>query len=464
MAKRKRLKDVEALEPEKLRIKRREDVAAILDQTRKRLLSRALKNAKGFERQKLGKRLKLASTDGSVSEVARINREILALRGLDLRQAGEAHLHKSLLKIKAFAESGLLPENLKSDVPKPEGTEEERALNNVLSGIFNMKSVKECIRLIVQSLSRAMGITLPMEASRKGLKELAAAANDETSSSRTKETKVHDRQALNKKADSLSSRENKDNHTSRADNQPGGPEQDSDMDSDDLAQYDDRIGGSSDEDGFDEDTPHPDQSKDPKTALDPSLSPSPSVSVSPPPRNRNKVPKSSKQNRSAPKIGGSTFLPTLMGGYCSGSESSASELDEPPRKKNRAGQTARRMTWEKKYGDRANHIQKGLGIKGRDQGWDPRAGATHGSQQRRGGSSRGRGKGGSRGDGGFAGGRPRTEESHATGENATALQPRKQAVGKIEGMGVLHPSWQAAKKAKELEKTASFQGKKITFD
>src|SRR3954468_10675479 len=76
----------------------------------KKLLHRALKTAKGFERQKLGKRLKLATEQDISEDVKRMNREIEALKKLNLDKVTEAHLHKTLLKVKVIAESELLPE------------------------------------------------------------------------------------------------------------------------------------------------------------------------------------------------------------------------------------------------------------------------------------------------------------------------------------------------------------------
>jgi BUD22 len=67
----------------------KQDVQEKLTQSKK-LLHRALKTAKGFERQKLGKRLKLATTNKQSEEIARINREIEALKGLDLGKVVEA--------------------------------------------------------------------------------------------------------------------------------------------------------------------------------------------------------------------------------------------------------------------------------------------------------------------------------------------------------------------------------------
>jgi hypothetical protein len=37
-------------------------------------------------------------------------------------------------------------------------------------------------------------------------------------------------------------------------------------------------------------------------------------------------------------------------------------------------------------------------------------------------------------------------------------------MGKKDDAGTLHPSWEAAKKAKEAKQTAAFQGKKVVFE
>jgi hypothetical protein len=231
-------------------------------------------------------------------------------------------------------------------------------------------------------------------------------------------------------------------------------------------------GGSSDEESFDEEKyahSGPSQSKERLSlSLSPpppaSLTPSRSQSLSPSPSSEPaKASRTSKPKKVAPvaKPGLSTFLPTLMGGYWSGSESSASDIEDgPPVRKNRPGQMARRAIWEKKYGERANHIKTGKGPvgKSKDDGWDAKRGAKD--------ASGGRGRGGFNSRGGRGGtnkGRTRSYEK-ATGENAIAVEPKKRGMGKKDDVGVLHPSWQAAKKAKEAKKMASFQGKKITFD
>jgi hypothetical protein len=128
-----------------------------------------------------------------------------------------------------------------------------------------------------------------------------------------------------------------------------------------------------------------------------------------------------------------SFIPSLtMGGYISGSGSDVEEVDIAP-KKNRRGQRERQQIWEKKYGCNAKHLQQQ-------------------QQQKR--------------------PRPRRKASpdYTLGDTGSAAQskrkvgPKNDARGKDDS-GPLHPSWEAAKKAKEAkQKPVEFQGKKITFD
>jgi hypothetical protein len=121
-----------------------------------------------------------------------------------------------------------------------------------------------------------------------------------------------------------------------------------------------------------------------------------------------------------------SFIPSLtMGGYISGSGSDVEEVDIAP-KKNRRGQRERQQIWEKKYGRNAKHLQ----------------------QQRR----------------------KASPECNLGGAGSAAAQSKRMgglqndARGKDDS-GPLHPSWEAAKKAKEAkQKPVEFQGKKITFD
>jgi len=163
----------------------------------------------------------------------------------------------------------------------------------------------------------------------------------------------------------------------------------------------------------------------------------------------------------------SAFLPSLtMGGYISGSEDDNDPFEEfddnaEKPKKNRRGQRARQAIWEKKFGQGAKHIKEGDKPKAgdkRSEGWDLKRGATDSGG--RGGRF---GRGGLGGRGGGFGGRGGRPTMGGRGEKPAATEaPKKKH---RDDAGELHPSWLAAKKAKEAKAaTVSFQGKKITFD
>ncbi|KAL7810018.1 Bud-site selection protein [Trichoderma aethiopicum] len=159
----------------------------------------------------------------------------------------------------------------------------------------------------------------------------------------------------------------------------------------------------------------------------------------------------------AARLGDSTFLPTLMGGYISGSES-ASDIEAPPKK--RRGQRARRAIWEKKYGANAKHLREAAAKGGRDAGWDPKRGAVGPEDQgrgkwRKGGRLPGR-PAGVAGARGYSQGRGNDREQERP---APAPKPTKK-----DNEGPLHPSWEARKKAKEAQKNVAFAGQKVVFD
>lgn len=177
--------------------------------------------------------------------------------------------------------------------------------------------------------------------------------------------------------------------------------------------------------------------------LDESVSQS-SGSASPPP-------KKAKKERNPAETGSgrdAVALPSLMGGYVSGSES-ASDIDVAAPKKRR-GQRARQAIWEQKFGSKALHLKKQK--TGRDVGWDMKRGAVDGDDQGRKTPWK---KGVSN---------PFLRKSRDTqGGQEFSEKPRKPKVTKRDDEGKLHASWEAAKKAKE-QKAASFSGSKIIFD
>jgi len=149
----------------------------------------------------------------------------------------------------------------------------------------------------------------------------------------------------------------------------------------------------------------------------------------------------------------STFLPSLtMGGYWSGSESPPEDDVEIAPKKNRRGQRARQQLWEKKYGASAKHLQKQKN-NDRNQGWDLQRGAQSDDGRYRNRASK---------RGNMLLRRDPTQRSVASDANKVEVNPRRSR--SRDDMGSLHPSWQAAKLAKEKKQNASFQGKKTVFD
>ena len=83
--------------------------------------------------------------------MVRINKEIEVLKALDLGKVGEGALGKGLGKVKVFRESAVLMEELGSGGVEEgnifgvrvEGEEEIKAVRNVVSGLCNIKGVKE---------------------------------------------------------------------------------------------------------------------------------------------------------------------------------------------------------------------------------------------------------------------------------------------------------------------------------
>jgi hypothetical protein len=133
----------------------------------------------------------------------------------------------------------------------------------------------------------------------------------------------------------------------------------------------------------------------------------------------------------------SAFLPTLShANYIAGSDSDASDLsaDFAPRK-NRRGQRARQKIAEAKFGAKAKHLEK----EDRNAGWDAKRGAV----------------------GGYG--------PLQSGENTIPLGAPKKEEKKRDDKGELHPSWQAAKEAKEkkmikIDVGSKGLGKKVVFD
>jgi len=451
----------------------------------KKLLNRALKTAKGFERQKLGKRLKNATDAAKTEDVERINREIEVLKAMELGVLVEGHLWKTLGKVKAFAENEELLEaksSLKTTEEAPElGEEEKKAWGNITSGMFNMKPVKDAMAQIVADMYATLGIPPPVSTKEKKIMDKGEGGKPVKSILKSILTPtLKNSESLGEDGADWEGFESGDEEVqildnagseNEADNAEGGTRmEDDDIDDEVLNKYQELLGGSSDEESFDEELYKSRRKSPPSTRLSLSLSPSPSPSPSLADSNsdsdseavaiksKSKPPKTATQQ--PPKT--STFLPTLMGGYWSGSESSASDIEDDPKsslpiRKNRPGQMARRAIWEKKFKSKANHITQGQATV--EEVRNSKKKDDRGAHRGRG----GRGRGGFGRGGGDSGVTREARREFTTGDNAMPLGDKKRR-GKKDDVGVLHPSWQAAKKAKTEQKTATFAGKKVVFD
>ncbi|KAI9369070.1 Bud-site selection protein [Aspergillus egyptiacus] len=411
-------------------------------------LSRALKTARGFERQKLGRRQKTAKEAGEET-LGRIEREIKVLKELDLHSTAEKYLFKQLVKTKRIAESTVFVRFKQSKnipVEGPKSTEEA----NVTARLFKSTPVKNVLPGIMDGMRGLFGLE-PAGAAGKNNK------GGKTQGKDTREDEKTKKKDTQRRGDAVDGSEEEEEQSGDEARRRDVDDMDVDAESgeEDYSHFDARLASDSEDDNSDDDGSsdaekrHTKSHPPPRSSMSISLSPEPE----PEPELEPEPKKKSKAKASTTPATSTTFLPSLMmGGYWSGSESEPEELDEQPRRKNRMGQQARRALWEKKYGARANHVKeqkKKAGKNGRDSGWDPRKGATGGD-----------------GDGG--------RRKFGTGSNAMAMsgKDRMQQQGKENPRGgkkaqddkPLHPSWEAARKAKEQKATASFSGKKVVFD
>ena len=441
-------------------------VQGLLDKS-KTSLFRSLKVARGFERQKLGRRQKTARKENVGMDIARLEAETTALKvwkhhlrllawltnkiqNLDLSKTAELHLYRTLTKIKSIASSGSLPSTILATLDtsrKPK----DAATTNVQARLFNSVPVKTTLVKIIDDVRAVLKVSVRSKNRRKGRVE-------EDNGKKRVLLDAHD----NPKS-KLRERVPEQNWIGLQD--PGDPGSEDDLGSNGSEGAYLKVSNSQVPESAEESTSavdvqrHSDsdwsgsessvelEAEGEDTQRDRSLSNEvlPANPVKP-------------QGSSATAPRSTIFLPTLsLGGYWSGSED-GSEIDTTAGKvearRNKRGQRARRAIHEKKYGPNANHLKKQ--VQSRDHGWDLRKGAQ-------GNGTRLKGRNGKRG---FDRAKMHNVRSkgalRSSGANSDPVKPRTKA--EPVAAGPLHPSWEAAKKAKESKQSAPFQGKKITFD
>ncbi|TFB06633.1 hypothetical protein CCMA1212_000470 [Trichoderma ghanense] len=443
-------------------------------------------------------------------------------KSLDLRHTARHHLHTNLIRIKAVETSSEIPQELRDPVPWPALPQEEITLrNNVISILCNAASVRHALDRAVADICETLGVPVPAKSKRVRNKrkdtEDQPADREEEGQADGESAKPSAKAGKKKEAANKEDSEESDfeGFGSDSDAREGADEprptieelDDSEAESE-ISKFANLLGGSSDEDedefneeilakyrgtekvnlddislsgsGSEDEDDHDegDEEEEDPESITGSRSPSPAPKkklkkaaddddtektaaakkTSKEKKEEEKKKRAAKAAVKAARPGDSTFLPTLMGGYISGSES-ASDI-EAPRKKRR-GQRARQAIWEKKYGANAKHLQKAAAKGGRDAGWDMKRGAVGPEDQgrgkwRKGGRLPGRPAGGA-GARGYSQGR----EGHDREQDrpAPAAKPTKK-----DNEGPLHPSWEARKKAKEAQKNVAFAGQKVVFD
>jgi hypothetical protein len=377
--------------------------------------------------------------------------------------------------VKSIASSTDLPDEIRAGVPKPELPEDEKAaLHNVTSGLYNRAPVKQSVDRAIEDVCKILNVPPPSKGkpSRPRKQEDGSEPEDRTVSTAAKNDESASPEEGGSEAEDVTDFEGFESDV----DEPGPVIGDVDSAAEEeeekeFSKYDDLLGSSSDDEGDDafggdvyakfrgrekvnlddisvSGSDHDDEGEDDSESDEDkeqegrSTARAPSLSQSPEP----KKPKEKKQSKAATgPTTSSTFLPSLMGGYISGSES-ASDVDIAPPKKRR-GQRARQAIWEKKFGGKAKHLQKSSKQQGgRDAGWDMRRGAVDGDDQggrmpwKRGVSNP-------------------FDKRFGDAKQAPPPPPRKK-----DNEGTLHPSWEARKKAKDSQKTATFTGQKVVFD
>lgn len=413
------------------------------------IITKGLKTARGFERQKLSRREKTARSDNNRITLIKLGEEIEALKALDYHVTAERYLFKQLSKTKRIAESPTFKEFQESKNVSTEGPK-STAEANILARLFKSNPVKNVMPNILAEIRKLLGVD-EAPTGKSGMKEAPG-------KEKTKERKTEPR------SDSESESEAQIKEVAKKPSKAAEQEsqledvsgsEDGEFDSDELEQFNSRLAPGSDaedeSESEDADESGGLRTDDISDSVSRSSSPEFSAGDSPPPPSK----KVKGAKAPAEPVKETTFLPSLMmGGYWSGSEeASDDEAAGPPKRKNRMGQQARRALWEKKYGAGANHVKKAQQQqkKNRDSGWDMKRGATDGGRSGRGGR------------GGFGGrSQNRYDDRSGSGSGFSGGHGGKPK-GPPKDEGPLHPSWEAKRKQKE-QTTAAFQGKKVTFD
>lgn len=402
-----------------------------------KVLHNALKLARGFERQKLGRRQKNASSNPQM--LLRLREEVIVLKQLQLEQTARSRLLKILARTKRIKEHPAYTAAFGSQA----GSEQAKsgAEVTVVGRLFNSNPVKKALADILKTIYGVLGIP-----------QLDTMDTKNEVDPTRQESKKPAKGKSEDEFDGFSGDEST-SHDARQGTELSGSE----IDDDELFENARARLASSDDDSSDEDfaieLPMPETAgirANDSGKEHTSISPSPSNASGPLDRRR----LNTDLQRTIP--GKTAFFPSLsMGGYYSGSESE-DDINQyqgpalPKERKNRRGQRARQQLAELKYGQSAKHLGSRKVQDERGSGWDAKRGAI------------------GQGDRQNYRARQGKVDPKFTKDRALERTPRtskSETQKSRDDDGPIHPSWEAAKRRKMQDQTKpSFQGKKITFN
>lgn len=406
----------------------------------KKNLVAALRVGAGFERQKHSRRKKTAQAKKDTKALARLEAEYAVLKGLEMEKVAEQHLRKTVGRVKSLKDQ----EALQTYVEGVEKGSAEPATLNVLARLYKVAAVKKVVDDAVEQLKGVFvagdGAIQAKESGKKDVKKQKKAENGDVEMLDVSDEEGDPFEVFNARIAAPSSGEEGSEGSVSDDERPSSiGDSESEHDPEDDLQADseseeaDSFAGFSDEE---------DGASDDDVAIDRRIEPLSDESASESDVSLPTTKAKSKSKDTKTIHTSSAFLPGLShAAYIAGSDSDASDLSDSfaPRK-NRRGQRARQKIAEAKFGAKAKHLEKA----DRNKGWDPKRGAV---------STEKRGYG-----------------PQQSGENAIPLGKKRGEGAKRDDKGDLHPSWQAAKAAKEKKMVkidigkAAGQGKKVVFD
>lgn len=426
-------------------------------------LLQALRYGSMLERQKHSRRKKYATKKNDTKGIHRLNAEYQTLKALNLEQLGDQHLRKTLARVKSLKEAEPLQEYIAGI---REGSKDTNTLN-VTARLFKVTQVKKVVDGVVEDLKKILGAAKSKDDGKDEGKEIKAhngegqrAKKPAEKDSATKDESDGDDpyMAFSARIAAPSSGED-DSEASVTDNErpPSIVDSESEHDPDDDLDAESESESESESELADNAADKLSRSVAPPSDEDSENSEN-SEAESESDSDSAAIPiKKAKLKATEEKPTTSAFIPALShAAYFSGSESEASDLDvDAAPRKNRRGQRARQKLAELKYGQKAKHLEKAQ----RSATFDPKRGAVSGTDKRQ------------------RRGKPLGRGPQQSGGNAEPLgersdkKDRKMGVGaKRDDKGELHPSWQAAKKAKESKKLkidlsgSKPAGKKVVFD